>query len=198
MSDKYKIKVPAPPTGSVLVFQCIQTLIGLGGAFFLQHFDAETRLRNILMFDGSSRSFGISLAIVALVAQFVMLPAMEQLVQGRKIHGVGHPIHHPAPKELNSEDDRILFLFKLRAFENIVEWLPVFIAQAVATCVLGYHATTCFLCVPYTLGKTMYAVMYGSGNADARIPGLIVADFCGLLVLRGILIIEIFRHFMSS
>ena len=47
----------------------------------------------------------------------------------------------------------MLFLYKLRAFENVVEWLPVFIIQAVALVALGKVGTCVLLCVPYTIGK---------------------------------------------
>ena len=47
----------------------------------------------------------------------------------------------------------MLFLYKLRAFENVVEWLPVFIIHAVALVALGKAGTCVLLCVPYTIGK---------------------------------------------
>mmetsp|Transcript_4120 Transcript_4120/g.13219 ORF Transcript_4120/g.13219 Transcript_4120/m.13219 type:complete len:128 (+) Transcript_4120:241-624(+) len=124
-----------------------------------------------------------------------MLPAMSELVKAHANQNVGQPVHHPAPGELASEDDRVLFLYKLRAFENIVEWLPVFISHAVALCALGKYATCVMLCIPYTIGKVMYSSMYGSGDSDRRIPGLILSDFLGLLVMRGICIVEVFWHF---
>lgn len=46
----------------------------------------------------------------------------------------------------------MLFLYKLRAFENVVEWLPVFIIHAVALVALGKTGTCVLLCVPYTIG----------------------------------------------
>lgn len=46
----------------------------------------------------------------------------------------------------------ILFLYKLRAFENVVEWLPVFIIHAVALVALGRTGICVLLCVPYTIG----------------------------------------------
>lgn len=40
----------------------------------------------------------------------------------------------------------------------------------------------------------MFAYGYGSGDSDRRIPGLIVSDFLGLLVMRGICIIALVQH----
>ena len=50
--------------------------------------------------------------------------------------------------------------------------------EKTATCVL--------LCIPYTIGKFMFVYGYGSGDSDKRVPGLVVSDFFGLLVMRGV------------
>eukprot|EP00658_Telonema_sp_P-2_P046752 TRINITY_DN3503_c0_g1_i3.p1 TRINITY_DN3503_c0_g1~~TRINITY_DN3503_c0_g1_i3.p1 ORF type:complete len:235 (+),score=53.52 TRINITY_DN3503_c0_g1_i3:269-973(+) len=190
--------VPLPPFGSVYVFQTVQTGIGLAGALALEWVGAEERVAAALRLNGSGRSIGIAVAVVALVAQLVMIPGMKHLIDARATYKVGQPVHHPAPRELGSEEDRLLFLYKLRAYEGVVEWLPVFIAQAFAVALLGKVGTACLLCVPYALGKTMFAIMYGAGDANARIPGLVVADFFGLLVLRAVLLLELYRHFTSA
>mmetsp|Transcript_23906 Transcript_23906/g.68397 ORF Transcript_23906/g.68397 Transcript_23906/m.68397 type:complete len:222 (+) Transcript_23906:53-718(+) len=197
-ASKYKTEVPVPPTGSVALFQVVQTLLGLALAALLEWAGAEEWLRGVFKLDGSQRSLGVAMAIVALVSQFVMLPAMHLLVKSRQEQKVGQPIHHPAPNELGSEDDRLLWLYRLRAYENIVEWLPVFVSHAFAACVLGKVAVTVALCIPYTCGKLMYTGGYGGGSSPNRIPGLIVSDFLALLVIRGILIIEVCRHIGGS
>lgn len=51
----------------------------------------------------------------------------------------------------------MLFLYKLRAFENVVEWLPVFIIHAVALVALGKTGTCVLLCVPYTIGCLVFS-----------------------------------------
>lgn len=171
-TSKYKSQIPTPPTGSVWSFQTVQTLIGLAFAIPLDYFNAELYLRKALNFN-SENGMGLALAIAALVSQLVMLPGMNGLIRAREEQKVGQPIHHPAPGELASEDDRMLFLYKLRAFENVVEWLPVFIIHAVALVALGKTGTCVLLCVPYTIGKFMFTYGYGSGDSDRRIPGLI-------------------------
>mmetsp|Transcript_121371 Transcript_121371/g.170656 ORF Transcript_121371/g.170656 Transcript_121371/m.170656 type:complete len:202 (+) Transcript_121371:62-667(+) len=196
-TSKYKSAIPTPPTGSVWSFQGVQTLIGLAIAIPLEYFHAEAFLQKILNFS-SENGNGLALAVAALVTQLVMLPGMNGLIRAREEQKVGQPIHHPAPGELASEDDRMLFLYKLRAFENVVEWLPVFIIQAVALVALGKVGTCVLLCVPYTIGKFMFAYGYGSGESDRRIPGLVVSDFFGLLVMRGICIIALVDHCIKS
>ncbi|CAE7253553.1 unnamed protein product [Symbiodinium natans] len=161
-SSQYKTKIPTPPTGSVWAFQGVQTLIGLAGALLLEFLDAETWLRDALRFTPKNGA-GLTLAVVALVSQLVMLPGMNNLIKAREEQKVGQPVHHPAPGELASEDDRILFLYKLRAFENVVEWLPVFIIHAGALVALGKVGTCVLLCIPYTVGKFMFAYGYGAG-----------------------------------
>eukprot|EP00438_Fugacium_kawagutii_P021785 Skav236013 [mRNA] locus=scaffold3189:63752:66422:- [translate_table: standard] len=195
-TSKYKSQIPTPPTGTVWSFQLVQTFIGLAIAFPLEYFDAEQHLRSILSFSKDDGP-GLALAITALVSQLVMLPGMNGLIRAREEQKVGQPIHHPAPGELATEDDRrILFLYKLRAFENVVEWLPVFIIHAVALVALGRTGICVLLCIPYTIGrKFMFAYGYGSGDSDRRIPGLIVSDFLGLLVMRGICIIAVVQHY---
>ncbi|CAK8989267.1 Ribosomal oxygenase 1 (Bifunctional lysine-specific demethylase and histidyl-hydroxylase NO66) (Histone lysine demethylase NO66) [Durusdinium trenchii] len=205
LGEQYKTKIPTPPTGSVWIFQGIQTLIGLAIAVLLEFFNAEDFFQRCLRFEGAN-GMGLALAICALVSQFVMLPAMNDLVKAREEQKVGQPIHHPAPNELDGgcdrsprkEDDRILFLYKLRAFENIVEWLPVFIIHAVALVALGQTGICVVLCIPYTAGKVMFSYGYGSGNSDSRVPGLIVSDFFGLLVMRGICIIALVLGCLSG
>jgi hypothetical protein len=44
----------------------------------------------------------------------------------------------------------------------------------------------------------MFTYGYGSGDSDRRIPGLIVSDFLGLLVMRGICIIAVVQHCIAS
>eukprot|EP00435_Cladocopium_sp_Y103_P045060 s787_g12.t2 len=130
--------------------------IGLAFAIPLDYFNAELYLRKALNFNTvglSQNGMGLALAIAALVSQLVMLPGMNGLIRAREEQKVGQPIHHPAPGELASEDDRMLFLYKLRAFENVVEWLPVFIIHAVALVALGKTGTCVLLCVPYTIGR---------------------------------------------
>lgn len=78
-----------------------------------------------------------------------------------------------------------------------MEWLPVFIIHAVALVALGQTGICVVLCIPYTAGKVMFSYGYGSGNSDSRVPGLIVSDFFGLLVMRGICIIALVRHCMA-
>ncbi|CAJ1450463.1 unnamed protein product [Effrenium voratum] len=168
--------------------------MGLVGAGILELLHAEEHLETWLRLDGPKKA-GLALAVVALVSQFVMIPAMNELVKARAAHGCGQPIHHPAPGELATEDDRMLFLHKLRAYENIVEWLPVFIIHAGAMVALGKPAICVLLCVPYTIGKLRFTFGYGAGDSDKRIPGLIWSDFLCLLQMRGFLIIALVQHF---
>lgn len=81
----------------------IQTLIGLAIAVLLEFFNAEDFFQRCLRFEGAN-GMGLALAICALVSQFVMLPAMNDLVKAREEQKVGQPIHHPAPNELATED----------------------------------------------------------------------------------------------
>ena len=128
------------------------------------------------------------LVVFAGTSQHTTPNDIEMFVLFRSFHGNCH----------DSERPRMLFLYKLRAFENIVEWLPVFIIKAVAVVAVGKTATCVLLCIPYTVGKFMFAYGYGSGVSERRIPGLIVSDFFGLLVMRGILIIALVRHCMKA
>ena len=104
-TSKYKSAIPTPPTGSVWSFQGVQTLIGLAIAIPLEYFHAEAFLQKILNFS-SENGNGLALAVAALVSQLVMLPGMNGLIRAREEQKVGQPIHHPAPGELASEDDR--------------------------------------------------------------------------------------------
>ena len=104
-TSKYKSAIPTPPTGSVWSFQGVQTLIGLAIAIPLEYFHAEAFLQKILNFS-SENGNGLALAVAALVTQLVMLPGMNGLIRAREEQKVGQPIHHPAPGELASEDDR--------------------------------------------------------------------------------------------
>ena len=46
--------------------------------------------------------------------------------------------------------------------------------------------------------RFMFAYGYGSGESDRRIPGLVVSDFFGLLVMRGVCIIALVDHCIKS
>ena len=50
----------------------------------------------------------------------------------------------------------------------------------------------------YTSGRIIYSSMYSQGNPDKRIPGLIVSDFFGLLIARGILIIFVVQQVLAG
>jgi hypothetical protein len=65
--------------------------------------------------DGSQASLGFVLAAVGLSCQFLIIPAMNNVIEARKKFNIGHPYHHLAPGENNiTEENRcepLSFLF---------------------------------------------------------------------------------------
>lgn len=102
-----KAVVPPSFSGSAYIFQTIFTAIGIGAAYAAEMYGFEETLRAFFKLDGSVRSLGLSLAIAALVGQYMLVPALDKLFAARSQFNVGHPIHHIAPGEQGiSESDR--------------------------------------------------------------------------------------------
>lgn len=49
----------------------------------------------------------------------------------------------------------------------------------------------------YTVGRIVFGVGYGNGDPNMRIPGLIISDFGGLLVMRGVALLAVWKHFAA-
>lgn len=105
--EKLKSVVPAYVPGGAYLFQTFFTAIGVGLAIGAERFDVESQARALFKLDGSVRSMGLTLGLVAFVTWFVLLPAVDKLFGARRQFKVGHPVHHVAPGECGlSESDR--------------------------------------------------------------------------------------------
>mmetsp|Transcript_47466 Transcript_47466/g.116289 ORF Transcript_47466/g.116289 Transcript_47466/m.116289 type:complete len:203 (-) Transcript_47466:73-681(-) len=194
MPKPQRLRVPEPPLGSVARFQVLQTVWGVVLALAFEFVGAEAAVGGALHVDAP-----LAVALVAVVSQLVFLPGMHKLIEARRSLGVPQPLHHLAERELGlSADQRAIWLSRLRAYENVIEWLPPFVASAIATALLGAPGLTVVCCATYFVGRVMYQLGYGKGrDPNMRIPGLIVSDFFGLLVLRGHCIVALVRHFAA-
>mmetsp|Transcript_4147 Transcript_4147/g.6246 ORF Transcript_4147/g.6246 Transcript_4147/m.6246 type:complete len:204 (-) Transcript_4147:180-791(-) len=193
-SDKLKPVVPKPLFGSVGMMYVIFTALGCAMAYGLLYVDADSIFLNLFGLENATVSElnSVLTGIIALVVCFLYIPSLSNLIKARQDLNVGHPLHHLAPGELGlSSDDRLLFLSKLRAYENTIEWLPLYMASVYGVVGFGYYGIAFVISITYFIGRVMYGLAYGSGSPLARIPGLVISNFFSRLIAIGIIILRL-------
>ena len=91
---------------------------------------------------------------------------------------------------------RVLFLCKLRGYENIIEALPFFFANSAALTLLGYPGVATAGSIFYGIGKGMYGIGYAEGPLK-RLPGLLMSDLFYFAFSRALIAFALLRHFWA-
>lgn len=79
-----------------------------------------------------------------------------------------------------------------------MEWLPIYVATAVAAAVLGHHGLVAAASVLYFFGKIVYSLGYGTGHPSSRILGLFLSETLALGIVKGAILLDLYGHYVTN